>query len=183
VVHATLYRYRSRRKGKVVVVMKSLVNAIEAYNNIFTKIAEAVVMICISCQALLVFCAVVFRYFLNNPITWGDEAAVLLLVFIAFFGCYLAMRRNKLARIELFINRFKGKRRTLVYIVSELLILAMMIIVLYFGIILFLTPTSMKQKTPALLVPLWIFYGMIPFTFFSSIINSISKIINYINGE
>jgi len=93
------------------------------------------------------------------------------------------MRSNKIARIELFIDRFKGKRRTLVYIVSELFTITMMVIVVYFGIVLFLTPTSLKQKTPALFVPLWIFYGMIPFIFFSTIINSLSKIINYINRE
>jgi len=160
--------------------MKSLINAMETFNNIFTKMAETIVIICISCQAILIFCAVVFRYFLNNPITWGDEVSVLLLVVITFFGCYLGVRHNKLARIELFIGRFKGKRRTLFYIISELMILAMLVIVLYFGVLLFISPTSLKQKTPGLFIPLWIFYGMIPITFFACIMNSLSKITTYI---
>jgi TRAP-type C4-dicarboxylate transport system permease small subunit len=160
--------------------MKSLINAMEIFNKIFTKIAEAIVIICIAGQAVLIFNTVIFRYFLNNPLTWGDEISVLLLVVITFFGCYLAMRHNKLARIELFIGRFTGKKRTLIYIISELMTLTMLLFVLYFGVILFLSPTSLKQKTPGLYIPLCIFYGMIPITFFASIINTFSKIMNYL---
>jgi TRAP-type C4-dicarboxylate transport system permease small subunit len=160
--------------------MKFLINAIEIFNKIFTKIAEAIVIICIAGQAVVIFNTVVFRYFLNNPLTWGDEISVLLLVVITFFGCYLAMRHNKLARIELFIGRFNGKKKTLIYIISELMALVMLLVVLYFGVVLFLSPTSLRQKTPGLYIPLWIFYGMIPLTFFASIINTFSNIINYL---
>jgi len=160
--------------------MKSLINAMHIFNKIFTKIAEAIVIICIAGQAVVIFNTVVFRYFLNNPLTWGDEVSVLLLVVITFFGTYLAIRYNKLARIELFINRFSGKKRTLVYVMSELMSLVMLFTVLYFGIKLFLSPTSLRQKTPGLYIPLWIFYGMIPVTFFASIVNIFSKIKNYI---
>ena len=42
-------------------------------------------------------------YFLNAPLSWVDEMAALLLVLIAFMGCYVALSDGKLARIELFI--------------------------------------------------------------------------------
>ena len=59
----------------------------------------------------------------------------------------------------------------------------MMFFVLYFGYKLFISPTSLKQKTPGLFIPLWIFYLMIPTTFFASITHTLDKIINYINKE
>jgi len=163
--------------------MKIFVNFLKNFNDIFTKIAKGTVVICISSQALLIFITVIFRYFLNNPITWGDEVSVLLLVVITFFGCYLATRKNKLARIELFINRFKGNKRTIIYVISEMIALIMMLFVLYFGYKLFISPTSLKQRTPGLFIPLWIFYLMIPTTFFASITHTLEKIISYINKE
>lgn len=161
-------------------MMKNFVNFLKIFNSIFTKIAQSTVVICIASQALLIFITVIFRYFLNNPITWGDEVSVLLLVVITFFGCYLAIRANKLARIELFIDRFKGSKRTIIYVISEIMSLAMMFLVLYFGFKLFISPTSLRQKTPGLFIPLWIFYLMIPSTFFASITHTLDKIISYV---
>jgi len=163
--------------------MNLFCNALKIFNSFFTKIAETIVVVCIASQAFLIFITVIFRYFLNNPITWGDEVSVLLLVVITFFGCYLSIRKNKLARIELFIDRFKGNKRIIIYIISEIVALIMMLFVLYFGYKLFISPTSLKQRTPGLFIPLWIFYLMIPTTFFASITHSIDKIVIYLKKE
>ncbi|MDR1932015.1 MAG: TRAP transporter small permease [Spirochaetales bacterium] len=164
--------------------MKKIITGLEVFNTVCMAAAKIIVDISVAVQIVIIFCGVVWRYFLQSPLVWVDEFASLLLVVIAFLGCYLALSQNKLARTELFIGLFKGKSRKAVYIVSELFSLAMLAIVVYFGVRLFLMPTSLNQKTPGMYIPLWIFYGMIPFMFGLCIVKTVTKILRYIaDGE
>lgn len=160
--------------------MQKIICGLDAFNNVMVKFMKFIVSICIAAQIIIIFCGVVWRYFLNSPLIWVDELAALLLVIIAFLGSYVALAERKLARIELFIGMFKGKSKKLMYIVSELLSLAMLIIVVKYGYALFLLPTSLNQKTPGMFIPLWIFYGLIPLMFALCSLASVGNVLHYI---
>jgi TRAP-type C4-dicarboxylate transport system permease small subunit len=157
--------------------MGKVIAALELFNNACAAVVKVVVSIAVAAQIVIIFCGVLWRYFLRSPLTWTDEFATLLLVIIAFLGCYLALSQNKLARIELFISRFKGNAHTAIYIISELFSIAILVFVVYFGFRLFLMPTSLGQKTPGVGIPLWIFYGLIPLMFGLCLIKTLTKIL------
>ena len=46
-------------------------------------------------ESALVLTGVVFRYVLNNPLYWAEEAARLLLIWLSFAGAALAFQRAK----------------------------------------------------------------------------------------
>lgn len=163
--------------------MHKLIHGLDSFNSFSSKIVKAVVSICIAAQILVIFSGAVWRYFLNSPLTWVDELASLLLVVISFMGCYIALVNGSLARIELFIGRFKGTTKKVMYVVSELASLFMIIMVVIYGTKLFLLPTSLNQKTPGMFVPLCIFYGLIPLMFLLCAIASGTNILHYIFDE
>jgi len=175
--------FAGNRKGDVGCTMTKLIQSLEKFNNGCVAGAKFVVNICVAAQIIIIFCGVVWRYFLRNPLTWVDELATLLLVVIAFLGCYIALSQNKLARTELFIGMFQGKARIAVYVLSEVCSLAMLVAVVFFGVQLFLMPTSLKQSTPGMYIPLWIFYGLIPLMFSLCIIKTVTKILHYLSGD
>ena len=160
--------------------MHIIIHGLDSFNNFCAKVVKGIVSISIAAQILVIFCGAFWRYFLNSPLTWVDEMASLLLVVISFMGCYIALVNGSLARIELFIGKFKGAARRVVYVISELASLFLIIMVVIYGSKLFLLPTSLHQKTPGMFVPLWIFYGLIQLMFFLCAIASVTNILHYI---
>jgi TRAP-type C4-dicarboxylate transport system permease small subunit len=164
--------------------MGKIIAGLEMFNNACAAVAKVCAGIAVAVQIVIIFCGVLWRYFLRSPLTWTDEIATLLLVIIAFLGCYLALSQNRLARIELIISRFKGGAHTAAYVVSELFSVAMLVCVAYFGSRLFLLPTSLNQKTSGMGIPLWIFYGLIPLMFGLCFVKTITKILQLLaNGR
>ncbi len=163
--------------------MKTFIRYLDSFNHAATTIARYIVCTCVAFMILIVFCGVVWRYLLLDALSWVDELAALMLVVISFLGCYLALHKHKVARIDLFISMLKGRAKKVAYVVSECASLLMIFIVIYYGAQLFLMPTSLRQKTPGMYIPLWIFYGMIPFTFLLNAFVSVANILHYIYDQ
>ena len=72
------------------------------------------------------------------------------------------MKDLALARIELCIDRLPQVLRTVAVLVANLLIFVLLVTITYFGIVVFLSPTVQKQITPAMELPIFWFYGVIP---------------------
>ncbi|MFR6334249.1 MAG: TRAP transporter small permease [Eisenbergiella sp.] len=52
-------------------------------------------------QVCLIFVSMVMRYFLNRPLSWSDEMATFMLVYVTFLGTYVASNTGHLAKVEL----------------------------------------------------------------------------------
>ncbi len=57
----------------------------------------------------VVFADVVFRYFLSNPLQWGDEVAIAVLIAITFLGSALTLYRSEHLGVRVFRNALTGR--------------------------------------------------------------------------
>jgi tripartite ATP-independent transporter DctM subunit len=57
----------------------------------------------------VVFADVIFRYFLSNPLQWGDEAAIAVLIAITFLGGALTLYRSEHLGVRVFRNMLTGR--------------------------------------------------------------------------
>ena len=57
----------------------------------------------------IVFADVVFRYALSNPLQWGDEVGIAVLVAITFLGSALTLYRSEHLGVRVFRNRLSGR--------------------------------------------------------------------------
>ncbi len=55
---------------------------------------------CLGVMTCIVFVSVVFRYVLNSPLTWSEEAASLLFAWLTFVGAYVGFRTRSHIRID-----------------------------------------------------------------------------------
>ena len=163
--------------------MTGLVNVLDKVTGFVTRIAKFIVGFSVAAQVIVVFFAVVFRYFIKSPLTWGDEISSFLLVFITFFGCYVGLVENRLAKIELFVGLFKGVKKRVLYIISEIFSLSLLCIIFYLSVGLFFSPTVQGQTSTGLFIPMSILYGLIPVTFSFSIIYSLTRLIKLITQK
>jgi TRAP-type C4-dicarboxylate transport system permease small subunit len=56
-------------------------------------------------EVALLLANVVYRYALHDPLTWADELASLLFIWLAMLGAVIALRRGEHMRLTTFIAR------------------------------------------------------------------------------
>lgn len=103
-------------------------------------------------MVVIIFSQVVFRYMLKAPLSWSEELARYLFVWAAFLGSVVAARKGQHVGVELLISRLKGTARNVVLVISNLLTSGFFALI--FWNVLIAWPKLMKQKTPALKLPM-----------------------------
>ena len=76
-------------------------------DDVLARIEDVFVTACHAAIALLVMAAVVMRYVLNDPLTWGEELIVCLFVWMVFIGAAAAMRSQMHIRIDVMAPVFR----------------------------------------------------------------------------
>jgi TRAP-type C4-dicarboxylate transport system permease small subunit len=75
---------------------QSYINAIEKIN----KVIFVLIAIFIGSLSLILFVQVFLRYVVHAPLTWSEEVAKCLSIWIVFLGMAIAMRRMSLIAVE-----------------------------------------------------------------------------------
>lgn len=110
--------------------------------------------------AVLVAVEVFFRYVLNASISWYDEFAGYLLVWVTFWGAVLALDRGRHIGFETVVERFPILAQKLVMTIVYLLLIALQVVLVYYGWIL---TTQLSGETAITLpVPIGVVYLVIP---------------------
>ena len=131
-------------------------------DSILVKILKAIVgslMFLIMCT---LFAAVIFRYFLNRPIFWADEAATYGQVCLTFFGAYLVLRAGKMVRVTFIVDLFPKFVTKILSIAANIITIGLMFVFAHQGLFLTQQRIIRIQTTVALQIPVVIFYSMIP---------------------
>lgn len=98
------------------------------------KGVEFFLAILLSGMTFVVFLQVFYRYALRNPLSWPEEVARILIVWLAFIGGYLAMRRNKQVGFDLFVKKFPVRVGAVVKIVAKVLTALFLVVMIREGI-------------------------------------------------
>ena len=155
-----------------------MLNLLIKIDSILVWILKRIVGIIIFWILCLLFAAVVFRYFLNRPIIWADEAATYSLVCLIFSAVYLVLRSGKMIKITFVIDLFPKRIFKIILIITNVLMIGLMGLFAYQGILLTQQRVILIQKTVALQIPVVIFYRIIPAMAFLLIYGAIMEILS-----
>lgn len=112
-------------------------------------------------MTLIVFVQVFYRYVLNHPLSWPEETARVLIVWLSFVGGYMALRENKHIGFNLFVKKLPENARRVVEIVGRVLVIFFLIVVIWQGWIF-------AHKSLSILMPYtgisvgWFVYSVFP---------------------
>lgn len=99
---------------------------------VLTNLDAIITAITLSLCTILVNLNVIFRYFLNSPITWSEEVVTGLFVWTVFIGSAYAFRRHSHLGVDIVINMLPGKSKVVVNDIMriiELLVLIMLTVI------------------------------------------------------
>jgi TRAP-type C4-dicarboxylate transport system permease small subunit len=103
---------------------------------------------------------VFFRYILNDSLFWSEELARFFLVWLTFVGATVAYRRNMHPGVDAVFKRLDRPQRQKLKGVVDLLCLVFFAILIWYGT--HFAYFIRAQTTPALGLPKWLVFSIIP---------------------
>jgi TRAP-type C4-dicarboxylate transport system permease small subunit len=86
--------------------------------------------------AVIVCLGVFFRYALNSSLTWYDEFASYMLVWLTFYGMVVADYQRRHIGFDLLVNKLAPPARKIVDVVAEIAVLGFQFVLFYYGWVL-----------------------------------------------
>lgn len=132
----------------------------------YDRFEEIFLAICTAAMVLIVFLQIVMRFIFNNSLTWSEELATVIFIWISWIGISLGEKKGEHIRITLVTDRFHGNAKKVIIIIGNLCTLAILVFLLIYGIDVMMHIMSIGSATPALKIPKWIVYGAVPVSSF-----------------
>ena len=104
---------------------------------------------------------VISRYIFKSPLFWTEETGRYLLVWISFLGATTALKRNMHVAVNFVLNFFSEKIRSKLELLGKIFILFFLAFTIKGGLIL--SKINIHQLSPALRIPMFWPYVVIPF--------------------
>ncbi len=111
----------------------------------FNKFLDYLGVATVSVVLILVVLQVTMRYIFNAPLTWSEELAVFVLVWLSFVGSVICMRDHEHIEIEILVDNLPAKIRPAVIALSRIISAVFLAVLVYEGI----EVTQMNFDTPS----------------------------------
>ena len=131
--------------------MKSVLKKLQFVENLIIVVSFALMVIC-------VFGSVVNRNFIKLSIPWFDELATFCMVYMALLGTEAGLRDGSQIAVTAVVNKFRGKGKRYIQILSKLIVTVFSAVVLYYSIHMVNVQAATGQVTPALHIPMAVPY-------------------------
>ena len=99
----------------------------------FNKFLDGVTVLCMGLILILVVAQVVLRYIFNSPLTWSEELAVYIMVWMTFIGSVICMRDNEHIEVTILVDYLPHGLRRAAILFSRLASVIFLLVVMYYG--------------------------------------------------
>jgi TRAP-type transport system small permease protein len=123
--------------------------------------SEWVMIICFVVLVITTFLQVIFRYVVNLSLSWADELARYVFVWLVFSGFVVSFARGEHAIMNFVVDLYRGKFRTLMLALIDALIIGLFVVLAVSGVMLM--QVSIGQSTAGLGIPKLVVYAALPF--------------------
>ncbi|KUK14411.1 MAG: TRAP transporter small permease [Synergistetes bacterium] len=144
--------------------------------NFFDVVAMWGIVILMAFMSVIIFLAVVFRFVIHSPLTWSEEAARYMMVWVTYLGAGIALKKGRHIGVTMFISKLPLKLRQPLLVFSEVMVIVFLAILVYQGINLLLTLRT--QISPAIGMPMVIPYFAIPFGCLYMLLHLIERLLS-----
>lgn len=116
--------------------MQSNDKSMKKFLKILNKTEDVVLVVMFMAMVGSIFFQVIMRFVFNNSSSWSEELGKFLFVWLSWLGISIGHRRKEHIKIGILLDKFPGKIRLIVEAANELILIAICVITLYYGMIL-----------------------------------------------
>lgn len=139
---------------------------IEAFDKVITvlyKIIKVILCVVLLTMVGVLMAHIIFRYVLNNSLTWSEELLKILLVWFGMMSVAILAVRREHVSIVIFKEHMPKKMSAALTKLTQIITVVICLIVIYVGIQYVLA--AGHRPTPALRLPYGYAYASIPVSF------------------
>jgi TRAP-type transport system small permease protein len=107
------------------------------------SISKIIIIVFILAISFATLASVIFRYVLQDPLMWSEDASKFMMVWIGFFGSSTAIRHKGHVALTLFVTKLPKKWQFTMGLVGALLLLGFLFVFVFYGF-------SQAIKNPAI---------------------------------
>ena len=151
-------------------------------DKIVSKVEELITVVGLSAMTIITLVAVFFRYVLQSPIIWSEEAARYLMVWSTMLGISIATRQKAHLGIDIFVSMAPKKLQRALEIFSTLMMIVMFVFLTGISIVFIQSAIRTGNVSPMLRIPFYIIYLALPLGFGLSAVRSVQDLVDVIKG-
>lgn len=141
------------------------------YNN-FEEIVGTLFLVA---TVVLVLLNIITRYFLKTGIYWSEEVATGCFVWAAYIGAAAAFKKGQHIGIDLLVKRLSGRKRAVIQVIVDLLVLLVIGFTAYFSV--YYVATTHTKPTPVLEVSSAFISTALPVGFLLMVIRGLEALV------
>jgi TRAP-type C4-dicarboxylate transport system permease small subunit len=150
-------------------------------NKFFTKtlsrFEEFVLSYSVILMAILLIVGVFMRNVMNSSLTFSEEIASALLILVSFFGLGYCARKGRHITMSIVFDMVSNKHKKLFMIVISLVSAIATAYITYLAMRYVLNVKALGRVTPALQIPIYLIYSVVPFGFLLATIEYVRSFI------
>ncbi len=124
------------------------------------KLVNLLVIACVIGMVAVIFLQVIFRFVLNDPLSWSEELARFLFVWITFLGAAICARERAHIGMDYVVSKFPEALRKRIEHFEMLLLVVISLAIMVTSIETVVT--NFGQSSPALKLNMGLVYAAIP---------------------
>lgn len=142
------------------------------------RLCSYVLLVIMSALVVIVFAEVIWRYFLNSSISWSEEVARFLMLWVAFVGGVLAYVHNEHLGLDIVVQLVSPRTGRVILVIANLLSMLAITLLAIGGWVVFVQ--NLDWLSPALDIPYGYVYVICPICsvimFFQTVLKLVSNL-------
>lgn len=136
---------------------------LQAFNTKMNKILCGIMFVTFTLMVILTFMQVVFRYCLEQPLSWSEEGAKYLFMWATYTGASIAFYEGKHINVTLLTDLFSTRVKAAFYLLADIFCLWFIFVFVYQGFVVSQRVFMLGQFSPSLpWLPIGVTYLAIP---------------------
>ena len=142
----------------------------DAVKKFLNNIEEFIIVPLVAVMIAVVILQVIFRFILKGSLSWSEELARYLMVWVTFVGASIGVKRGAHIGVEALVIVLPKKTQIIIKYLGIILVVVFCIVVFSASLGILRNQIVNRQVSPAMRIPMWWAYAAIPVgTFFMGI--------------
>jgi len=134
----------------------------DSFRKLIDNFEKYLVITILGIMSILVIWQVAARFIFSSPLSWTEEVARYLMIWLTFFGGSIGVRRGAHVGVEIALRLLPKGYKKIGQMIGHIMGLIFILIIIIFGFKVVRMQILMGQTSPAIGIPIWWAYLGVP---------------------